>query len=489
MVVDLVWLGLFIACFPVQAQPIRSEALLRDLHGEAQQQLPQDRLILLWDLAIAATGVDPALSADWSMEMFDLAANAPRALPWQQLNQTSMRKNALTVLSLTDPERAAQHFMELDRGANPQPNEDPRIDCARQLFPRLWAKQGKQALPAILRMADFTSRTGQYPYIGIGHILPSLSKVDPIAAHSLFLAAVHRLAEERGIWRTPDDYLQFLRETWAAVSQKDRRLGAEAALAVLHRGVEDKAAATPGSRQYFEYYLHAGTVRFDSEETARVYDLLPFADDVDASWGGRLRRQYPALAKVPLPRVDATPERVEAAFERHHLMFLAEWAREDPVHAATIAQKTKDPARRRAAIALVLPAYAKVDPVRAEAWRRELMAGGFSDPTSDDLAFLVALARVDFALGHLDDGQQLTGVALTLGERLASKRDRSRPPYIAEGAGDLHELADVYGEFQPNDLAPFVVRLKDQDPALRLYLLAGAVRGAMRNRPDYREPN
>ncbi len=501
MVAAFVWLA--IVCTPAPAQPIQPETLLRDLHREAQQQPAQDRLMLLWDLAIAATGVDHALSADWSMEMYDLATNAPHDLPWQQMNQLSERKNALTVLSLTDPERAAQHFLELERGANPQPNEDPRIDCARNLFPRLWAKQGRQALPAILRIADFTSRTGQYPYIGIGHILPSLDKVDPTAAHSLFLAAVHRLAGERGIWRTPDDYLQFLRESWPAVSRKDRRLGVEAALAVLHRSVEDKAAAMPGSRQYFEYYLPEGTVRFDSEETARVYDLLPFANDVDASWGRRLRQQYPALANVPLPRVDArpwrsgvfaaagrdTPERVEAAFERHHLMFLTEWAREDPVGAAAIAQKTKDPARRRAAIALVLPAYAKVDSVRAEAWRRELVAGGFSAQTSDGLAFLVALAHVDFALGHPEDGKQVTGVALTLGEQLASKRDRSRPPYAADGAAGLHDLADLYGEFQPNDLAPFVERLKEQEPALRLYVLTAAVRGAMRHRPGYREPN
>ncbi|HTX34174.1 MAG TPA: hypothetical protein VME43_04105 [Bryobacteraceae bacterium] len=53
----------------------------------------------------------------------------------------------------------------------------------------------------------------------------------------------------------------------------------------------------------------------------------------------------------------------------------------------------------------------------------------------------------------------------------------------------MHDLADAWGEFHPDDLAPFVERLKDQEPALRLYLLAGAVRGAMRNRPGYREPS
>jgi hypothetical protein len=117
------------------------------------------------------------------------------------------------------------------------------------------------------------------------------------------------------------------------------------------------------------------------------------------------------------------------------------------------------------------------------------MTGEFPARTSDDLASLVALARVHFALGHSDDGKQVIGAALTLGEQLASKRDASGPLYAAEGAADLRDLADLYGEFHPNDLAPFVEQLKDLEPALRLYVLAGAVRGAMRHRPGYREPN
>jgi hypothetical protein len=43
--------------------------------------------------------------------------------------------------------------------------------------------------------------------------------------------------------------MKFLRESWTAMSSKDRRLAVEAALAVIHRGVEDKAAAEPGTRR------------------------------------------------------------------------------------------------------------------------------------------------------------------------------------------------------------------------------------------------
>ena len=170
-------------------------------------------------------------------------------------------------------------------------------------------------------------------------------------------------------------------------------------------------------------------------------------------------------------------------------MFLREWADEDATRAAALAETAKDPVRRRAALALILPAYAKVQPAKAETWRRELMAGGLAARTSDDLAFLVALARAHFALGHFEDGEQVVESAMKFGEQLASNRDRSRPIYMALGAGDLHDLAETYGEFRPNGLAPFVQRLKDQEPALRLFLLAGAARGALRHRQGYQEPN
>ena len=60
---------------------------------------------------------------------------------------------------------------------------------------------------------------------------------------------------------------------------------------------------------------------------------------------------------------------------------------------------------------------------------------------------------------------------------------------MATGAADLHDLAESYGEFRPNDLAQFVQRLKDEDPGLRYYLLAAAARGALRHRSGYQEPN
>jgi hypothetical protein len=453
------------------------EQLLVAVHRESRELPAHERFTVLWDLAVAATGVDPAQSAAWSLEMYELTRIAPRDVRWQEMNSVAARKNALTILCLTDPKNAAAHFLELDRSSTHQPNEDPRIDLSRHLFPRLWAKEGKRSLPAILKMVDFTSRTGQYPYIGIGHILPSLAKIDPGAAHSMASAAIERLRVERGIWRTPDDYVKFLRESWSALSAKERRLAVQTAMDVLHRGIEDKAAAAPG-RSYAEYYLRKGTVRFDSEEVARVYDLLPYVDAVDAARGRRLRVQYPALARAPLPMVGVvpwragvfaapgrdTPERVQAAFERYRLMFLRRWAREDAVRAAQIAEGTRDPARLRAAMALVIPELAKVDRAKAEGWRQELMPFESTGATLDDLNFLAALARAHFASGHPEDGERATGTMLRLGLQLIAQRDKNLPVYLVQGAGEMHDLADSYGEFRPDHLTEFGKRFEDQEP-------------------------
>jgi hypothetical protein len=481
-------------CCLAHAQAIRPESLLADLHTQSREQPPHDRLMLLWELAIAATGVDAATSAAWAIEMYDVAAHAPHYLRWQQMNQAAGRKNALTILSLTDPKRAAEHFLELEPSPAHQPSEDPRIDLARHLFPRLWTVEGRSSLPELLRFADFTSRTGQYPYVAMGHVLPKLAKVDPAAAHSVMLSAIDRLGKERGIRRTQDDYLKFLRESWPAVSAKDRRLAVEAALSVAGRS----GGFPAGTTVWAEYYLPEGTVRLDSEENARVYDLLPFVDKLDANWGRQLRRQHPALANLPVPQVDRAPwrsgviaapgpnleARVDAAFERHHLVFLARWSEEDAKRAAALAQATKDPARRRQAIALVLPAYAKVDRAQAEGWARELMAG-----PHDDLDLMAPLARAWFVLGHPDEAMELVDAAIKVGEQLWAKRDPAQPVYAVNGVASLRDLADTYGEFRGDDLKSFVSRVEHLDPPLVIYLVAGAVRGALRHRPGYQEPD
>jgi hypothetical protein len=472
--------GLIAVCCLAQTQTVSPDSLLAALHRELQQRPLRDRLTLLWDLA---TSVDPAISAEWSLEMWQLIQRGPR-------DMHGMAKNALTILSLTDPERAAEHYLELEPSPLHQPNEDPRIDCARHLFPRLWAKEGIKALPAILQFADHTSRDGQYPYVAIGHILPSLVKADRAAAHSLTLAAIHRLVEERGIWRTPDDYLKFLRESWPAIAAEDRRPAVEAALAVVPRNIEDKAKSRARYLWYAEYYLPEGTVRFDSEEVMRVYDLLPFVDRLDAEWGRNLRHRYPALATAPIPRIDVEPwrsgvlanpgpnlsTRVEAAFERHHLMFLAQWAKQDPKRAMALAQATTDPARRREAIALVLSAYAKVDPEQAKALGRDLIAAAQTARTIPDMDFLVALARARFAAGSVEDGERMVEQAISIGKP------------SADGDQALHDIADVYGEFRPGNVGPLAAKFENLETSRRLFILAGAAPGAMRRRPGYQEP-
>jgi len=201
--------------------------------------------------------------------------------------------------------------------------------------------------------------------------------------------------------------------------------------------------------------------------------------------GRTSRRGAPASSSLPGA---IKPELVEAAFERHHLMFLPEWAPQDPKRAAEIALRAEDSARRRAGLALVLPEYAKRDPAQTEAWLRELAAAPENAQTSGDLAFLTALARARFALGHTDEARRTAATAMSLGKLFAAKRDKEKPVYSFDGASELHDLAQSWGEFQPDDLAAFSSLASTPDESVRLFLMAAAVRGALRHRPGYREP-
>ena len=88
-------------------------------------------------------------------------------------------------------------------------------------------------------------------------------------------------------------------------------------------------------------------------------------------------------------------------------------------------------------------------------------------------------------MGHEEAGLRSGGAAWMLGKRLVAKRNKEQPIYSADGADDLHDLAEIYGEFR---LAEFIRMVQDEDTTVRAYLLAGAARGAVRGRAGYQEP-
>jgi hypothetical protein len=474
-------------------------ASLAELHTQARSQPIADRIETLYDLAVAASAVDRQTSASWALEMFDLSNTLPRDSRFQQMLQAAQRKNALTVLSLTDPLAAAQHFFELEPSAAHLPNEDPRIDLARHLFPKLWAKQGAQSLPAIRRMCDFTSEQGQYPYVAMGHVLPLIAKADPEAAHILFNEALKRLDTEHGIVRTQTDYLKFLREIWPAISIAERRAALEAALAAIPH-------PTNNFHWYIEYYTQSATVRFESERDARVYDLLPFIHALDEpSWEDKLRQQYPALSHVPIAPLDAPPwragavattpdrdkpELMKAALENSYLFSLPKWVAENPRRAASIALGIKDTARRHNALAILIPAYIEVDRAKAESWRAELSeAFGNAPETFEQLAFLVAFVRAGLALGDHVEAERASSTAIALGRRLLATRDAATPISSDESFRALRDLAMACGEFRFAGAEDFLRKQCGEDANLRTSMLAALARGALRNAPNYEEPS
>jgi hypothetical protein len=105
-----------------------------------------------------------------------------------------------------------------------------------------------------------------------------------------------------------------------------------------------------------------------------------------------------AAAVATIPDRDK-PELVKAALENSYLFNLPKRVAEEPRRAASIALGIKDTARRHNALAILIPAYIRVDRTKAESWRDELSAAlGSAPETSEQLAFIVAFVRADLAL-------------------------------------------------------------------------------------------
>jgi len=452
------------------ANPVPSpDTLLNTLHAQAGELSPSDRVDVLHELSIGATAVNRQTSAAWSIEMYECATSS---IP-DPMARAAQRKNALTVLSFSDPEAAAERFFQLEPSPAHAPFEDPRVDLSRHLFPRLWVKNGQRSLPVIRHLAEFTASSGEYPYAAMALLLPKVAQVDPRSARALFTEAVLQMPSKHPLHRTQDVYIRFLRAGWSIAGRRQR-------LAAVHAGVLGAESSASVGHYYFEYFLPESTVRLDSELDARIYELLPFADEADHALSRNLRRRYPRLQGLPVLPIDAapwraavfaspgrdTPDLVQLAFGRSITRFIEIWAQANPGRAAKIALSAKDPEQQATELALLLPWYAKIDAGQSETWRRELERKA---QTTDRLDLLVALLKADFRLGHFEEARKL---AWKLWRRQES----------------LEDLEDICGQYWFGDPSWYAETNTIPNPVTRLTLLAKYVRGALRNSPGYEEP-
>lgn len=66
------------------------QSLLSIVHAQIAVLDPAEQADVLYDLAIAATGVDSRTSAQWAIEMYDVATNRMTGTQkWQQMNRAA----------------------------------------------------------------------------------------------------------------------------------------------------------------------------------------------------------------------------------------------------------------------------------------------------------------------------------------------------------------------------------------------------------------
>jgi hypothetical protein len=93
---------------------------------------------------MTAGKVEPSLTRLWSEELFMLSFDLP-----MNHNRIATQKNALSSLSLVDPERAMELFTTMD---DPVPVEvgviieDVRSHGAETVFAQYWAQKGSDGL-------------------------------------------------------------------------------------------------------------------------------------------------------------------------------------------------------------------------------------------------------------------------------------------------------------------------------------------------------
>src|ERR1700738_3394166 len=96
----------FYICFllrVIQMAPAHPLDALKESEAIAKTFPMQERLALLRELAVASAGVDLHTSREYAMQMYTLAGELKEGM-----NRDAELKNAVTVLSLSDPDKAAE---------------------------------------------------------------------------------------------------------------------------------------------------------------------------------------------------------------------------------------------------------------------------------------------------------------------------------------------------------------------------------------------
>lgn len=447
---------------------------------------PDDRAVVLNQVALAAESLDRRACKAWSLELFRVAKDQMGSN-----NRQAMQKNALVVLSSVDPSLAADMFKQQDL-PDFKEGEDYRVWAAGPLFSSLWRTKQQKSLHTIKSLSIWMGDTGEYPYAAVGDVMLELSKTRHGAlVNGLFADGEYAYeTSSRRFFGASQDYVEFLLRVHSIV---DRAL-LSGSLRNLVTQLED---TTPPDKPKIQVQVDnkSGTHSFNSLEDGLLYRLLPVIKDTDPELAESILHRNRSLSAETLPALNENntwravalndtqlgqPE-VNAAFQRQSLQGALDVAAQDPNQGMQLARKIGDPEMRDIAVASIMPQYLATESSVSGSELTDIERRfAKMRPDEDKLKLEVALIRIYFALHRDADAQALVNRAFDLGTELVAEDMPAHPGrnvYPANGAEDLFSLANYLGEHAPDPAVAWGLIESVHDDVLKGELLAALGRG------------
>lgn len=161
-----------------------AQSLLAESYLIGEDFVPAQRAFHLFRLAVAAEPIEPAQSHRWAEELLLLTSKLEPS--W---DRSALQKNAVAVISGTDPSEGLRLLKEIDDSVNNAVSvpEDLRASAAIVVYHAYWTRNmSLDGLEAIRLNARSLAETNQYPFIAVLPMFRDLLSKDSASASAWF---------------------------------------------------------------------------------------------------------------------------------------------------------------------------------------------------------------------------------------------------------------------------------------------------------------
>jgi hypothetical protein len=211
-------------------------------------------------------------------------------------DRVATEKNALTILSRSDPELAMQLFpkveppLPIDRLGFP---EDVRAYAAIEIFENYWKAVGTKGLGNIRNASRHIGDTGEYPYRAMSSVMNELIE---LPREDRLALANEILNEAIGYYQRGSQFLNRDEEFFALLERARDFVPPNDYLPGIRLLVRNLLINRDSNAHFIaEIGMSQGFVRFTNMNLALLFRAFPLLAEADSQWADLLVNQYPEL--------------------------------------------------------------------------------------------------------------------------------------------------------------------------------------------------